>query len=586
MHVKRLRIQNFRGIEDLTLNPKGNVVLMGPPGSSRSDVLAALTRVLDPDAWRTRTTTELDFHKRRTDIPISIQVVLGALGDDLEQMFLDQLEAWDANSEDIVDEAQCLDDLGPTRHEWVLRLEYRAKWLDADERAEEFAFYPKSSDPAAETFVHVRRRDVLALGFTDLRTGTGRLLDLGERGAFRRIVEQSSGGDFEDAVENYVAQVTQAASGFTQTAQLTVAIKLLMEPLLELLRLKPTDLANAIAFSPEGGAPTGLLRSLGPSLDLMDGSGPLPAWRRGSTISTLLRTAEAMALAADKSQLIAIDDLGDNLDSASAVHLASLLQRRAGQCWISTRTAAVAEIFEPQEIFRLAKDDDGQRVAHQGRRPTSKVEAITAKHWHRNLLPALSYRTVVVLEGPNDFAALNSLSIRLSREQSKSLPATLGSSLIHAGGAGSGGYPNVLKLADAARSMGLRAVGVVDGDTDPASATYLHSNHGLADVVVRLPDGVAIERALLRGLADATIIQTLNELASALGLKAPENFTGLSAGDLEKAAVKFIKDNALHAQFVEALPAGELPALATLVLERSLHAANDTTVNGVIQLES
>jgi predicted ATP-dependent endonuclease of OLD family len=69
MYVKVLRIQRFRGFRDLTIKPKGHVVVMGPPSSGRSDLIEALVRVLDPDASRTRTTTEIDFFNKQTSQP-------------------------------------------------------------------------------------------------------------------------------------------------------------------------------------------------------------------------------------------------------------------------------------------------------------------------------------------------------------------------------------------------------------------------------------------------------------------------------------------------------------------------------------
>ena len=56
----------------------------------------------------------------------------------------------------------------------------------------------------------------------------------------------------------------------------------------------------------------------------------------------------------------------------------------------------------------------------------AKAESVAAKHWHRNLLPALSYHSVMVVEGPNDFAALHSLALRQAKELDKPLPAAQG----------------------------------------------------------------------------------------------------------------------------------------------------------------
>src|SRR6266568_4476373 len=141
MYVKVLRIQRFRGFRDLTIKPKGHVVVMGPPSSGRSDLMEALVRVLDPEASRTRTTTEIDFFNKQTSQPIQIEVTLADLGPDLEQRFFDQLELWDREKYELVEELDTPDEIDLDNYEWVLRIEHRATWLDEEEIAEESLSY-------------------------------------------------------------------------------------------------------------------------------------------------------------------------------------------------------------------------------------------------------------------------------------------------------------------------------------------------------------------------------------------------------------------------------------------------------------
>lgn len=583
MKVRELAIRHFRGFEQLTLKPKNHAVLMGEPGAGRSDIIEALSRVLDPDAAGTRTTTELDFHRKDISCPIAITVTIGELGGELEQRFLDYLELWNKSENTLVPESESTEEVDEAQHAWVLRLEYCARWLPADERSEEWVHFPKLSDPEADQYTYVPRRDLQQLGFAQLRWGTGRLLDLGPRSTFRRIIEGSTGDDFGGAVSDYVQAVATAAEQFTDSAQVKAALEEVLGPLRDLLRIGNTQLQSLIQFAPEGGAPSGLLRSLGPAIDLGDGVGVLPAWRRGSTIASLLRIAEALAACSGARNILAADDLGDGIDPASAAHLVSSMRRLAGQVWITTRVPAVAELFEPEEVIRLGRGGDGSKFARLGRSPTTKAEAIAAKHWHRNLLPALSYRSVVVLEGPHDFASLHSLALRLFREAGDPLPATRGVCLISAGAAGSGGYPTVLRLADAARQMGLRAVGVIDGDTSADARQFLASNSSLADAVIRLPDDMAVEAAFVRGLPEPVLRQALSDVAASAILAEPPGLGQLGGSQLESTAISFIKKHSLHAPFVEALPASDLPAVAVEVLRRAVEVAS-SDASGIVQV--
>ncbi len=252
---------------------------------------------------------------------------------------------------------------------------------------------------------------------------------------------------------------------------------------------------------------------------------------------------------------------------------------------MTTRVPAAAEVFEPQEVVRLGRHLDGIRFVRQGKQPTTKAETVASKHWHRNLLPALSFRSVVVVEGPNDFAALHSLALRMSREQDALLPATRSVSIINAGAGGSGGYASVLKLALSAREMGLKAVGVVDGDTREEAKQHLLNNGGLPDAVIRLPDGFAIEAAIVDGLTDSVIIEAIKDVANAAGIPEPQNLETLAGVDLVRAAISFIKANSLHGPFIDGLSPTKLPILAVNLLNRAVEIASGAET-GLIQLRS
>ena len=152
MYIRKLTISHFRGFANLTLKPRRHVVLMGEPGAGRSDIINAISRVLDSDVIRARMTTELDFHQRNITEPIEIEVDIGNLGSDLEQHFLDYLEVWDLGTDQLLEEGEAPEDIAGENQEWVLRLAYQGQWLTDQERCEEWVYYPKYSDPALNHF--------------------------------------------------------------------------------------------------------------------------------------------------------------------------------------------------------------------------------------------------------------------------------------------------------------------------------------------------------------------------------------------------------------------------------------------------
>ena len=210
MYIKELHIRHFRGFTDLTVRPKGHVVIMGEPSAGRSNLLDGLGRVLDADASRTRVTTELDFHNRDTSQPIQISVTLAELGPDLEQQFLEHLEVWDRDNDVLLAESEAPEAVDGDQYELVLRLEYRARWLPVEERSEEWVHYPKESDSGIDSFTHARRRDIVDLGFGILHWSTGRILDLSSRSSFRRVIDRSAGNDFGSAISQYTQVIYDA----------------------------------------------------------------------------------------------------------------------------------------------------------------------------------------------------------------------------------------------------------------------------------------------------------------------------------------------------------------------------------------
>ena len=583
MQIRKLHIKSFRGFSELVVRLNGHVVIMGEPRAGRSDLIAALGRVLDSSAYPIRSITELDFHRSDTSRPISIGLTLGALGVEIEQDFIDYLELWNRNEAQLIPETDAPGDIDDEQNEWVLRLAYHCEWQPGEERFDDWVFYPKVSDPSTNSFVRARRSDIRKLGYSSLNLSGEKILDLGPRSRFRRVMSLASGDDFATALEQYVQNVDAAAGNFGTSTQVESAIEDVLSPIRELLGLTSGNASQSVKFSPEGGSVSGLLRSLSAAIDMDDGIGSLPARSQGSTVHSLVRIAEAMALTSGNESIIAIDDLGDGMDSASAAHIAAALRGSAGQVWATTRTPAVAEMFEPREVIRLGKEESGSPFAKAGKQPSSKAEAIAFKHWHRNLLPALSYRAAVVVEGPGDFSALHTLALRLFKEQGRPLPATHRVVLVNAGAMGDGGYVNVLKLAKEAKDMGLRVVGAVDGDIRSEAIQYVNTNTDMASAVLRLPDGKAIEAAIIDGVQEDSLRQAIRDISSGASIAEPRDLEHLSGSQLRSEAIRFVKRNFLHGQFIDALPDGELPPLACLFLEKIIDAATGTQT-GLIQL--
>jgi len=101
MRVSRLRLHRFRGWAELDLRPAGHVLLAGVPRSGRSDIVAALSRLLDPASVRVQP-SPTDLHQAPVDGEGDsdprygeVEVTLVGLDEELEQLCDGYLEPID-----------------------------------------------------------------------------------------------------------------------------------------------------------------------------------------------------------------------------------------------------------------------------------------------------------------------------------------------------------------------------------------------------------------------------------------------------------------------------------------------------------
>ena len=590
MRVVALHIAGFRGWPDLTLKPAGHLLVAGEPRAGRSDLIEALRRVLDPELTR-NPPDEFDVFQpglvsnsqgsssgpepggspgdgkaqdEEADAIRSavIEVTLGDLGDDLEQHFYRRLELWDRQASQLVTES-VPGEIDKERHALVLRLCYRLNWSPGEGTGEHWVDYPKTSVPEDGVYDRARRADRMLLPFAAITPG--RPLTLQPDGKFRALLADA-GGDLGRTLDALLAAVDTATDGLSGADGVRQALAEVMEPVRPTLDIAPGDpVEELVQFRAEGGTVAGLLRALQPTLQ-MDGTGPhLPLRRHGSTTGAVLAAAEAMIAARRADAVVVADDFGDRLDAGAAEYLAGELRGACAQLWLSTRRPETARAFPVTEVARLTRHG-GRRQVHQVSPPSDRSELSAMRQLHIQLLPAMSARTVAVLEGPHDVAALTAVGDRFARSASIPAPAAHGVRLV-AASFGEGGHGAVPKVCKLARQLGFCVVAALDFDEPGAGADLSFTTaKDAADEVVRLPEGFAIELALVHGIP----LDVLREVMTALNRTWQLNLQGLDTADekkLQVTAVKALKQRSgLHAQYVELLPSSSPPVVAVALL--------------------
>jgi putative ATP-dependent endonuclease of the OLD family len=601
VRVSRLRLKDFRGWSELDLRPEGHVVVAGVPRSGRSDVIAALTRLLDPayirvqpslaDIRRHRgggstraddastvdgsaaptppedqpanATTDGSAGGDAADEPVlapyaEVEVTLADLDAELEQLCDGSVEPLDVDDQ--------IDDSGNAAFDAKLgvRLCYRVTYDPIADGLEHVVYYPARSDPAAGQYARVPGATRRALPVIVL--SAQRPLQLRAEGTLRRLVDDrdaSGASEAFRALEQSVATATTSLAAHP-TISATVDDVLQVGNLSHHLTGTPIT-AEAVQFQPEDGSLSALLRTVQPALNL-DDAGLLGLSNHGSTTTAVLSAAEALLLATTTDRAVVLgDDFGDGLDAATSEHLAASLRAAGAQVWLSTRRPEVARAFAPAELVRLARFG-GARTHHRLAAPGDRKEIAVRRLVHTQLLPALTAPVVAIVEGPHDLTTFTAAD-RHPRAARSTL-AAVGVRLVSADNGSGGGTGQIPRVADLARALGFRVVALIDRDPDKTSATVLADIEAACDVVVRLPPKTAIEEALQSGV-DAIHLRAAAGVLPAYGI--PDPSVGKADGDVSKAVSPVLHKKGLHEQFLDAVieSSGALPpvieeALATV----------------------
>lgn len=583
MRIRRLKIQNFRGFESFELRPRGHVFLVGQPGAGRSDVVEALWRVLSPDSARYQLADDLDFFQRDRSRRIEIEVVLGDLDSHLDQLFLDRLELWDGQERELVEELDPELDTGAEHLEHVVRFCYRAVWEEDQQQARQWVDFPKFSDAEAEQVQRVPIALREELPFTVIRAG-GPVLSLGSRGGLRRLVDSGKKGDFGGSLDKLLEGIADLAESLDESEDLSVALEGIFAPLRVPLNLGDREVSDIVRFAPEGGSLAGVLRALAPVVKLREELGFIPVARHGSTLAGMLELARAVAEAEPGGAVVALDDYAESVDPLAAQHLGSTLRQKAAQVWLSSRSGGVGRSFRPEEIVRLTVAHDGTRAVHVDPVPVTKSERIAARNLHLQLLPAVSARAILVVEGPHDRIAIEEAASKLNAAEGLPLLAARRIAVVDAGAAdSSGGISAVPRLAELGRQLGFFVICLVDWDSKEEEAEKrLSAASKAADLVIRWPQGNAIEKVLVADVADEALQTALTELSTGLRVQLDFNPVDETSTELRKKAIKFLKQGGgLHGPFLDALPTEAFPPLLRRALVEVLDAVGKT---GVIQL--
>lgn len=567
MRVARLEINQFRGFESFVLIPRANVLVVGEPRAGRSDLIAALRRVLDPrtiqarpsvwDVYRPLAEIGTDDHEQDGEgasntAPTSINVALLDLSVTQQQDLDESLELLDPKTGLVADSEDPGAELG-------IRLAYYLRYDRDEEQLEHWLEYPKSGQR-----VHRAEREVLRAVVLEHNSP----LQLRPEGQLRRLATEQDSEALAGTLRQFAGNIGSATNELAASPEIQAAIREILDAgPRQLLNLDISDPEASVGFTAEDGSLAPLLREVRPTLNLDYETSHLPLVAHGSTTTAIFAAAEAAALAQSDDAITLADDFGDQLDAASAEYLAFRLRQRPGQVWLTTRRAEVVEAFEAAELLRLTRHN-GTRCSFQLTEDPDRKERLRRRHLSTLLAPAMSAQIVALVEGPHDYDTYLAIDRRRATLFHARPLSGRGIRLIRGSpSGGEGGKSELPKLAKLAGDLGLSVRVVLDQDKPGTDHDLIAELRDLCEMVVRLPERVAIEKAIVNGLGADVLRQTLNVLNDEYELDLSVN--DINDADLPAACVKALKQKGgLHRLFVDLLPQDVIPPLANDVLEQ------------------
>jgi len=471
--VRKVEIENFRGIKTLSWCPSpGLNCLIGPGDSGKSSILDAIDFCLG--ARRNIQFTDADFHRLDVGTPISISVTLGELDDGLKNLdtYGMYVRGFDTQSGKIEDEPE-KDAETVLTVRLTVASDLEPSWSLVSERAE-----------AQGLTRNLSWGDRVRLAPT--RIGVMADYHLGWRrgSVLNRVSEERA--DASAALAK-AARDARAAFGDEAQEQLSETLGIVATTAQELgipigENLKAMLDAHSVSFS-------------GGTISLHDEDG-LPL--RGLGIgSTRLLIAGLQRKAAAQSTIILIDELEHGLEPHRIIRLLGSLGAKEKnpplQVFMTTHAPVALRELAGSQMFVTRPGADKHEMLTVG--TSDEIQSTIRLYPDAFLAPS-----VIVCEGASEVGLLRGLDQYRTANGRSSISAQ-GAALVDCGG---GDPDRPFKRAAAFRALGYRAAVVRDDDKKPTAdveAAFIADGGN----VVAWRDGRALEDEMFLSLTDDAV---------------------------------------------------------------------------------
>jgi putative ATP-dependent endonuclease of the OLD family len=405
--VVRLRIQNFRGIKEASLDFDGHALLLGMNNVGKSTICEALDLVLGPDRLATFSPVEeFDFYNAHylsddglTAVPMEIEVTLCDLSEEVANRCAGHMHYWHLGEQRAVDPGE-IDIVDQPNVCECLRLKTIATYNpEEDEFQAKTVFVDGPSKPDGQP-ADVPRNVKRLFGFLHLRalrTGS-RALSL-EHGSLLDVILRQRGirtGIWESAIQRLKKLDPAIDEGSVALAPLLANIE---KRLAQYVPVESDGRATQLFVSQL--TREHLRKTISFFLKTCAGQDPVPFQEAGTgTLSTLVLALLTFIADMKKQNVIfAMEEPETALPPHTQRRIANYLLENTTQCLVTSHSPYVIERFNPSQIQVIRKDSNGKLVSI-GIPGSSVLKGKTyRKHARRGLAEAMLGRGVIIGEG-------------------------------------------------------------------------------------------------------------------------------------------------------------------------------------------
>ena len=505
--IRKVEIENFRGIQRLVWLPSPGInCLIGPGDSGKSSILEAIDYCVG--ARRNIQFTDVDFHRLDVEKSVRISVTMGELDDALKNIDTYGLyvRGFDVNSGEVDDEPE-------NQAETVLTIrlsvtsDLEPSWSLVSERAEAQG-QVRSLNWGDRVRIAPTRIGVLA----DYHLGWGR------GSVLNKISEERA-----DASAALAKAARDARAAFGDDAQSQLG----------------GTLAIVVATAKELGIPIGdNIRAMldahsvsftGGTISLHDESGvPL----RGLGIgSTRLLIAGLQRKAATENRILLMDEAEHGLEPHRIIRLLGSLGAKEDwpplQVFMTTHSPVVLRELAGHQLFAVRRSKDQHQVRNAG---TGDDTQSTIR-----LYPdAFLAHSVLVCEGASEIGLVRGLD-QFRTMQGKESISACGVALVDCGG---GDADRCFRRAETFQALGYRTAVLRDDDVKPAPAVE-SAFVAAGGKVIKWGDDCALEDDLFVSLTDTGVDKLIDRAIELHGDQlVNEHIKSASDGERDLAAIR------------------------------------------------